>query len=364
MAGLKPPFRALWEITWRCDLRCEHCLVDGGVADKDELTTAEALDLVDQIADLGVSVVSLTGGEPLLRDDWRRIARRVRERGLILRFAANGHLIKGAVLDELVELGTEAIAVSVDGLQPTHDAVRHGRRGGGRSSFARVLAALDRLRPTPIAAHVITSVTRRNLDELPAIHALLKEHGVQHWIVQLAHRTGRLAAAGDPSYGGPEPILPADLPRVAAFIVERADDPVLAPAAFNSIGYLGPSEPILRASGRPRARLPIWRGCRCGVSTIGIEPDGGVKGCANQVGAPFVVGDLRRESLRAIFEDRARWHWLDPTPERMRGACAGCALAAVCHAGCTALALGASGELFDQPYCLRALERQGQEGRA
>ena len=363
MAELRPPYRALWEITWRCDLRCDHCLVDGGVAVKDELDTGEALDLVDQIADLGVSVVSLTGGEPLLREDWREIASRVRERSMVLRFAANGHLVKGAVLDDLVELGVEAFAVSVDGLQATHDSMRHSASGRGRSSFERVIAALDRLRPTPIAAHVITSVTRRNLDELPAIHELLKDHGVEHWIVQLAHRTGRLASVDGGAPDGPRPIRIAELPRVAEFIVERADDPVLQPAAFNSVGYLSKQEPVIRSSGRPRRRLPVWRGCHCGLTTIGIEPDGGVKGCANQVGAPFVVGNIRQEPLRAIFEDRARWHWLDPLPEQMRGECRGCALAKVCHAGCTTLALSASGELFDQPYCLRALERQGSGER-
>ncbi|MBW2277962.1 MAG: radical SAM protein [Deltaproteobacteria bacterium] len=363
MPELRPPNRALWEITWRCDLRCDHCLVDGGEPDKGELDTAEALDLVDQIAELGVPIVSLTGGEPLLRADWRQIAGRVRERAMILRFAANGHLVKGAVLDELVELGTEAFAVSVDGLQATHDAMRHGPRGSERSSFERVIGALDRLRPTPIASHVITSVTRQNLDELPAIHELLKDHGVVHWIVQLAHRTGRLAATGDDDSGGPEPIRLEDLPRVAAFIVEHSDDPLLQPAAFNSVGYLSKQEPILRASGRPRRRLPVWRGCHCGVSTIGIEPDGGVKGCANQVGAPFVVGNVRTEPLRTIFEDRARWHWLNPALEAMRGECAGCALAVVCHAGCTTLALSSSGELFDQPYCLRASERRGSGER-
>jgi radical SAM protein with 4Fe4S-binding SPASM domain len=358
MADLRPPRRALWEITWRCDLNCDHCLVNGGAAEKDELDTDEALDLVDQIADLGVPIVSLTGGEPLLRSDWRQIAGRVRERGMILRFAANGHLLKGAVLDDLVELGTEAFAVSVDGLKETHDAMRHSKKGGGRSSFERVIAALDRLRPTPIAAHVITSVTRRNLEQLPAIHQLLKEHGVVHWIVQLAHRTGRMAtAAGEPEAAGPQPIRPEDLPRVAAFIIANSEDPQLQPAAFNSVGYLSREEPILRGSGRPKVRLPFWRGCRCGISTIGIEPDGGIKGCANQVGAPFVVGNVRQEPLQAIFADRERWHWLNPTTDRMGGVCADCALARVCHAGCTTLALSASGELFNQPYCLRAVHK-------
>ncbi len=326
----------------------------------EELDTAKALDLVDQLAELGVSAVSLTGGEPFLRSDWELIAKRVRDRGMILRFAANGHFLREEVVEKLVALQTEALAVSVDGLRDTHDEMRHGpRTHRGGSSFERVMKALDRLARTSISPHVITSVTRRNLPELPQVHEILKERGVRHWIVQLAHRTGRLAKVND-SNDIAAPIRPADLPELAAFIVSNSEDPVLQPAAFNSVGYLSREEPIIRASGR-RAKYPIWRGCQCGISSVGIEPDGGIKGCANQVGSPFVVGNVREEPLRKIWEDRSRWHWLSPGPEKMTGECARCALAKVCHAGCTTLALSTTGELFNNPYCLRALEREAKK---
>jgi radical SAM protein with 4Fe4S-binding SPASM domain len=273
---------------------------------------------------------------------------------MILRFACNGHWLTAEVVRRLVELGAESVTVSLDGSRETHDRLRHGPRGEGPSSFERVIAAIERLKATSIAVEVITAVSRQNLGELAAIHALLKERRVDRWIVQLAHPSGRLAPGrGD---GSCQPIAPDDLPAVADFIVQRASDPTLPPRAFNSIGYLSSQEPILRQSGRPE-RNPLWRGCRCGITHIGVEPDGGVKGCANQVGAPFVVGHIRTEPLRAIWEDRARWHWLNPTPARMAGACAGCALAKFCHAGCTTLAYRSTGRLFDNPYCLRRLER-------
>ena len=59
-----------------------------------------------------------------------------------------------------------------------------------------------------------------------------------------------------------------------------------------------------------------------------------------------------------MWDDRPRWHWLKPTPAQMTGDCAPCALSAVCGAGCTALAYAASGELFDNPYCVRTVEAQ------
>jgi radical SAM protein with 4Fe4S-binding SPASM domain len=362
-ATTPPPARALFEITAKCDLRCDHCLVDGGAAREGELTTAEALDLVDQFADLGIRAVTLTGGEPMLRDDWPLLARRVRERGMILRFSANGHHLDDGALALLVELGCEQFAVSVDGIEATHDRVRHGPRGErGRSSFQRVVAALERLRPAPIVSNAITAVGKHNLPELPAIHALLKDKGVGVWMVQLAHSTGRLRSprAGE---GAAAPLDPGQLLELEAFLVSAARDPLLQPTVHNTIGYMSAQEPVLRSSGR-RGPARFWAGCRCGVASVGVEPDGGVKGCANQIGAPFVVGNVRNERLRAIWEDRARWHWLHPAPEEMGPSCRGCALAGICQAGCTALSYGATGHLFDNPYCLRRARGAGAaEGR-
>ena len=261
------------------------------------------------------------------------------------------------MLTKLEEIGTQRVVVSVDGTRASHDQVRSGLGRRGRdSSFDLVMACLDRLRGSEVVSSVITAVTRLNLDQLPAIQAMLKQRGVQRWTVQLAHASGRLRSPG--SDGAPSSLLlvPGQLEELVAFLEGAAADPVLPPIVFNSIGYLSREEPIIRPSGRDRP-YPFWTGCQCGIRTVGVEPDGGVKGCANQVGDPFVVGNLREEPLRAIWDDEARWHWLRPRPDQMGGVCAECKLAPVCGAGCTALAYASSGALFDNPFCLRAVRR-------
>ena len=72
------PIYAVWEITLKCDLACRHCGSRAGRERPDELDTKEALDLVDQMAAMGVKEVTLIGGEAYLRDDWTQIAKRVR----------------------------------------------------------------------------------------------------------------------------------------------------------------------------------------------------------------------------------------------------------------------------------------------
>src|ERR1700691_6045240 len=77
------PVYAVWEITLRCDLACRHCGSRAGRARPDELSTPEALDLVRQMAELGVKHVTLIGGEASLRDDCLRIARAIRDHGMV-----------------------------------------------------------------------------------------------------------------------------------------------------------------------------------------------------------------------------------------------------------------------------------------
>ena len=345
-AELRGPRRVIWEITWRCDLRCPHCLVSAGGAARSELEPAEALAVVPQLAALGARIVTLTGGEPLLRRDWGELAAAIRSWGMALRLSTNGHGVDDQVVRQLTALAVDGVVVSLDGLRTTHDGRRTG--GVGPSSFDRVLACLERVRAAGIRPAVITTVGADNLDELPALHRLLKERGVRTWQVQLAWRAGR-------AVDGFELLPPERLPALAGFLRRASEDGSLPPRVHNSIGYLSADEPLLRASGRRRAP-PWWPGCRCGVESIAIEPDGGVKGCASQVGAPFVVGNLRDEPLATIWADRERWHWLRPDRSQLSGRCGECALGELCGAGCTALALASSGALFDNRMCLRRHE--------
>ena len=76
------PIYAVWEITLACDLACRHCGSRAGRARPDELSTEECLDLVRQLAELGVREVTLIGGEAYLRADWLEIVAAIRAHGM------------------------------------------------------------------------------------------------------------------------------------------------------------------------------------------------------------------------------------------------------------------------------------------
>src|SRR5581483_6708878 len=76
------PIYAVWEITLACDLACRHCGSRAGRGRPDELTTSEALDLIDQMARLDVKEITLIGGEAYLRDDWLDLVRAIHGHGI------------------------------------------------------------------------------------------------------------------------------------------------------------------------------------------------------------------------------------------------------------------------------------------
>src|SRR5580704_7439686 len=109
------PIYAVWEITLACDLACRHCGSRAGHGRPDELTTAEALDLVNQMADLGVKEVSVIGGEAYLREDWLDIVRAIRARGMICSTTTGGRGLTPEIVAQAKAAGLMGVSVSIDG---------------------------------------------------------------------------------------------------------------------------------------------------------------------------------------------------------------------------------------------------------
>ncbi len=123
--------------TLRCNLRCSMCRTCYEV-DR-ELTTDEVRSLVDQVADWGVPIFNVLGGEPFLREDILPILKHAHYRGLITTVTTNGTLLDGATLEALAPLYRVHLNVSIDGLQATQDGLR------GPGVFRKATTAIRRL---------------------------------------------------------------------------------------------------------------------------------------------------------------------------------------------------------------------------
>ena len=90
---LPAPKSCFWELTRKCDHLCIHCRANAQVPLPDELDLNAALGVADQLVSLGVSLVILTGGEPMLFEGWQQIAGRLSQGGVKVRLFTSGSLI-------------------------------------------------------------------------------------------------------------------------------------------------------------------------------------------------------------------------------------------------------------------------------
>ncbi len=169
------PYVISWNLTYRCNLACEHCYLDAGgtpqvgtenFADRSELGTEECFRVIDEIAEFAPECVTiLTGGEPLLRRDILEIVRRASERGLWVVVGTNGVRITENVASRLAEAGARGLSLSLDAL----DADRHDHFRKVRGAWRNTVEGAEILRRTGLPFIVQTTAGSHNLGELDAI---------------------------------------------------------------------------------------------------------------------------------------------------------------------------------------------------
>ncbi len=349
------PVYAVWEITLRCDLACRHCGSRAGRSRPDELDTAEALDLVRQMAELGVKEVTIIGGEAYLRDDWLDIVRAIRARGMECTMTTGGRGLGAERARAAKDAGLMSASVSVDGLRATHDALR-----GVQGSFDSALAALEHLRAAGIPVSANTQIGRANVREIPELFERLVEKGIHSWQVQLTVAMGR---AADEPHLLLEPYQMLEVMPLVARMKRRADEAGVRLWPGNNIGYFGPYESLLRGS-LPRGHMAS---CGAGRGTLGVEANGDIKGCPSLPTADYVGGNIRETTLRDVWERAAPLRFTrDRTVEDLWGYCRGCYYNDDCRAGCSWTSHVLFGRPGNNPYCHhRALEllREGKRER-
>src|SRR5882672_206267 len=116
------PFSAHLDLTYRCNERCEHCYLEHD--DKGEMSTVEIKDLLDQLQEAGVFLLTLSGGEALLRPDCFEIIERARELLFNVKLKTNAILIKEKEAQRLRALGVQQVQISIYSDRPeVHDGI-------------------------------------------------------------------------------------------------------------------------------------------------------------------------------------------------------------------------------------------------
>src|SRR5690348_10179269 len=186
----RTPFIVIWEMTQACDLACLHCRASARPKrDQGELTTAEAMRLMDTVRDdFGHPLFVLTGGDPLKRDDTIRLVEYGRRIGLRVAMTPSGTpLMTREALHRLRDAGLARLAVSLDGSAPAiHDRFR-----GVAGSFDWTVRMLHAARELGLSTQINTTISRHNVDDLEPLIELMTQLGIALWSVFFIVPTGR-----------------------------------------------------------------------------------------------------------------------------------------------------------------------------
>ena len=171
--ALGVPLSAQLDLTYRCNERCVHCYLDHH--DHGEMTTAEIKHLLKEMAEAGVFILTLSGGEIFLRKDFFEILEYARELMFCVKLKTNAVLIREREAQRIRELGVESIQVSIYSHRPeVHDAITLIP-----GSLKRSLDAIRFLKSQGLKVLIANVLMTQNRQDYPGVRALAAELGVE-----------------------------------------------------------------------------------------------------------------------------------------------------------------------------------------
>ena len=350
------PFLVVWNFTYKCNLKCKHCYLDAGGSSNMELSTEEAMKIVNQLADFGVTSLAFSGGEPLMRKDFYEVARHAVDAGLYVSLATNGTLLNEENAKKLKEIGLHYVEVSVDGIDPkTHDFFR-----GKNGAFNQTIQGLKNCLKQDICTCIAITGTKNNLTEIPAVLEMAENMGINRFTLFnfIPVGRGKDIADGDPSPQEREQLLcylnkqlsehrkiailstTPQLARVALQAQSPTQEDLIMPLAHME---------ATKISKRATALADFIGGCGAGRLYCAISPEGKVQPC---VFMPLVVGNLKTETLEDIWLNSPVLKDLRDR-EKLKGRCSKCEYKYVCG-GCRARAYSYHDDyLMSDPGCIK-----------
>jgi 12,18-didecarboxysiroheme deacetylase len=159
----------VWNVTSCCNLTCTHCYASVGQNTGHELSTPQALAVIDDLAAFGCPVLLFSGGEPFVRPDILTLARYATQKGLRVVFSTNGTLIDEKLAAEIKSIGVSYVGISMDGMEAIHDQFRN-RKG----AFKLALAGIRHCREAGVKVGLRVTMTQDNVKDIPAIFDLME----------------------------------------------------------------------------------------------------------------------------------------------------------------------------------------------
>lgn len=335
------PITCVWEVTMGCNMRCGHCGSSCAEPLEGELTTSEALDLCDQIAQLGLKWVTLSGGEPLTRKDITMLIERLSQKGVSVNIITNGWLLDKNMAKKIKESGIATVAISIDGTKEIHDKIRK------KDAFNHAEQSFRTMKELGIKTGAVTTITNQNIHILRELKEELIRMGVTTWQVQLGLPMGNLKQK-------PDWLLePQKVQDIIDFCYETAMEGRIKIYPADCIGYYTKKELEIKKISYETNMVSVWDGCNAGIRGFGILHNGDILGCTSIRDKSYIEGNIKERSLKDIWEDDNSFSWRrDIKKEQLEGECKTCIYGSKCLGGCPNTRLTMNGSIHSEnQYC-------------
>jgi radical SAM protein with 4Fe4S-binding SPASM domain len=269
-------FSVLVELTYRCNLDCFFCYNDLGLRGE-PLSTGQYLAFFEELRDLQVLNLTLSGGEPLAHPDFLQLGAYAAKLGFVIRIKSNGHALRGEMARRIRdEVDPFLIEVSLHGAT----AAVHDRQTRVPGSFDRLLANLQEMLDLGLRVKINSTMTRWNEGEIEGMLALADGFG-------LPLQIDPEVTPRDDGDVEPLSIAPSREALERLFSVQAAR----ARAGPGSLS-------VMREGDEGLAPVPLEKHCGAGSAGIAVDPYGNVYPCV-QWRRP--VGSLHQQSIRDIW---------------------------------------------------------------
>lgn len=328
---LSAPYALLAELTHRCPLACPYCSNPLELdRNRDELSTADWIDVFEQAADLGVLQLHLSGGEPAARHDLVDLVGVAHRAGLYTNLITSGIGLAPRRLEALVGAGLDHVQLSVQDTQPQEADRIAGLAGAHQRKHALARAVVDL--GLPLTINVV--LHRANLPRIGALVAEAADLGARR--IELAHAQ---------YYGWAALNRPALLPDHDDVIAAR-DELIALRARFSqrlAIDYVPPDHYALY----PKPCMNGW-----GRQSLNVTPRGLALPChAAQTIPDLVFWNVREHRLGEIWLRSPAFAAFRGT-DWMREPCRGCDRREIDFGGCRCQAMALTGDARNaDPVC-------------
>ncbi|MEG1413175.1 MAG: radical SAM protein [Acidaminococcaceae bacterium] len=342
----------VWNYTRTCNLRCVHCYSSSEAKTYDqELTTIEALKLIDDLAAFQVPVLLFSGGEPLLRQDFLTLARYAASKGIRPTVSTNGTVITAELAAQIKDAGIGYVGISLDGLEATNDQFR-----GVPGAFALALAGIRNCCAVGQRVGLRFTLNKHNYHEVAQILDLLETENIDRICFYHLVYSGRATdlAASDLTHAETRQVLDLIIERTLDFARRGLHKEVLMVDNHADAVYL-----YLQYRKRDPVRAAyIYQllqnngGNRSGMAFANIDNVGNVH--PDQFTQHHTLGNVRDRSFGEIWTDETipLLAGLKNRQPLLQGRCTKCQWLHVCNGNFRARGEAATGDFWGyDPAC-------------